>query len=67
MGQMRLDRLLSELGVASRSELRSIIRAGRVKVDGNVVTAPDRRVDAQINTISLDGELLRWIPADCCC
>ena len=60
MGQMRLDRLLSELGVASRSELRSIIRAGRVKVDGAVVTAPDRRVDAQINTISLDGELLRW-------
>ena len=59
MGQMRLDRLLSELGVASRSELRSIIRAGRVKVDGNVVTAPDRRVDAQINTISLDGEVLR--------
>ena len=60
MGQMRLDRLLSELGIASRSELRSIIRAGRVKVDGAVVTAPDRRVDAQINTISLDGELLRW-------
>ena len=60
MGKMRLDRLLSELGVASRSELRSIIRAGRVKVDGAVVTAPDRRVDAQINTISLDGELLRW-------
>ena len=56
MGKMRLDRLLSELGVASRSELR----AGRVKVDGAVVTAPDRRVDAQINTISLDGELLRW-------
>lgn len=60
MGQMRLDRLLSELGVASRSELRSIIRAGRVRIDGTVVTAPDRRVDAQVNTISLDGEVLRW-------
>lgn len=60
MGQMRLDRLLSELGVASRSELRSIIRAGRVRIDGTAVTAPDRRVDAQVNTISLDGEVLRW-------
>ena len=59
MGQMRLDRLLSELGVASRSELRSIIRAGRVRIDGTVVTAPDRRVDTQMNTISLDGEVLR--------
>ena len=59
MGQVRLDRLLSELGVASRSELRSIIRAGRVRIDGTVVTAPDRRVDTQMNTISLDGEVLR--------
>lgn len=60
MSQMRLDKLLSELGVASRSELRSIIRAGRVKVDGAVVTAPERKVDAEASEISLDGEALRW-------
>ena len=60
MSQMRLDKLLSELGVASRKELRDIIRRGRVRVDGAVVTAPEQKVDAERNEISLDGEVLRW-------
>lgn len=33
----RLDKILSEAGVASRKELKSLIRAGRVTVDGAVV------------------------------
>lgn len=57
---MRLDRLLSELGVASRRELRQIIRSGRVRVDGLAVTEPDRRVDPERDEILLDGESVRW-------
>ena len=57
---MRLDRLLSELGVASRSELRQIIRSGRVSVDGAAVTAPEKRIDPDAQRICLDGEELRW-------
>ena len=60
MSQMRLDKLLSELGVASRKELRDIIRRGRVSVDGVTVTAPEHRVDAGASEIRLDGEVLRW-------
>ena len=33
----RLDKILSEAGVASRKELKSLIRAGRVTVDGAAV------------------------------
>jgi len=55
---MRLDRLLSELGVASRSELRQIIRSGRVSVDGVTVTAPEKRVDPEAQQICLDGQAL---------
>jgi pseudouridine synthase len=55
---MRLDRLLSELGVASRSELRQIIRSGRVRVGGQVVTTPECRVDPECDEISLDGARL---------
>ena len=57
---MRLDRLLSELGVATRSELRGIIRSGRVSVDGAAVTAPEMRVDPETQHICLDGEELRY-------
>ena len=60
MTMMRLDRLLSELGAASRSELRQIIRRGRVSVDGVVVTEPERRVDPEGSEIRLDGELLTY-------
>ena len=40
----RLDRILSEAGVASRKELRAMIRAGRVTVDGAAVTDESRKL-----------------------
>ena len=59
MSQMRLDKLLSELGVASRKELRDIIRRGRVSVDGVTVTAPEFKVDPEQSQVCLDGQVLR--------
>lgn len=52
----RLDKLLSDAGVASRKELRSIIRAGRVMVDGRVVTSPEEKVDEQAAQVLVDGQ-----------
>ena len=60
MALMRLDKLLSDMGVASRSELRQIIRSGRVSVDGSAVSEPDRRIDADTSDILLDGEPLNY-------
>ena len=34
---MRLDKLLSNLGVASRAGCRELLKAGRVQVDGQTV------------------------------
>ena len=59
MAQIRLDRLLSELGVASRSELRRIIKSGRVSVDGQTVTGPEQRIDPEKSEVRFDGEPLR--------
>ena len=55
MSLMRLDRALAELGVASRSELRRIIRSGRVSVDGRAVTEPETRIDPSACVLCLDG------------
>ncbi len=60
MAVKRLDRLLSELGVASRSELRQIIRSGRVCVDGAAVTEPERRIDSESSQITLDGVTIHY-------
>lgn len=52
----RLDKLLSEAGVASRKELKTIIRAGRVTVDGTVVKNPEAKVDEQSAAVCVDGQ-----------
>ena len=51
----RLDRILSEAGVASRKELRAIIRAGRVTADGAVVTDESRKFDEAAVHIAVAG------------
>lgn len=51
----RLDKILSEAGVASRKELKSLIRAGRVTVDGAVVRDEAKKFDEAACTIAVDG------------
>lgn len=60
MPQMRLDKLLSDMGIASRKELRDLIRSGRVQVDGRVETHPEAKVDPAQSTLLLDGNELRY-------
>ena len=60
MAQNRLDKVLSDLGVASRKELKEIIRSGRVTVDGQVEKRPERRLEPEQNRIWLDGTALEY-------
>lgn len=55
----RLDRILSEAGVASRKELRAMIRAGRVTVDGAAVTDESRKFDETAVCVTVDGSSVR--------
>ena len=58
MARLRLDKLLADQGVASRSELREIIRSGRVRVNGRVETKPEQKADPETDEILLDGKPL---------
>jgi len=60
MALVRLDKLLSDMGIASRKEIKQMIRSGRVTVDGAAVTAPELKLEAGKAVIRLDGELLRY-------
>lgn len=51
----RLDKLLSQAGAGTRSELRQIIKQGRVTVDGAVVRSPETKIDETVCRIALDG------------
>ncbi len=52
---MSLERALSKLGFASRSEARALIAAGRVAVNGQILTDPAKRVTPEQLAITIDG------------
>lgn len=54
----RLDKYLSDAKVASRKELRTMIRAGRVTVNGVVVTGNDFHVEETQDIVAVDGVAL---------
>jgi 23S rRNA pseudouridine2605 synthase len=54
---MRLVKYLAHAGVASRRAAETLIAAGRVSLDGQVVTDPARDV-GQDSSVSVDGRLL---------
>jgi pseudouridine synthase len=56
---MTLDRVLSRFGVASRTDARQAILAGRVKVNGKVVRDPDLWVQPEQVVLHFDGQRLK--------
>ena len=54
----RLDKFLCDSGVGTRSQVKAILKAGRVAVDGKVEKDNSRKVDPKMQTITLDGETL---------
>src|SRR5215216_5734663 len=55
----RLQRILAARGVASRRVAEAMITAGRVSVDGVVVTELGTRADPTRSVIRVDGNLIR--------
>jgi 23S rRNA pseudouridine2605 synthase len=51
-----LERALSKLGIASRTDARALIAGGRVAVDGRAVRDPLRPVVPERVAIAIDGE-----------
>ena len=52
----RLDKILSHMGVGTRSELKKMVKQGRIHVDGKAVKDSGIQVDPAINIIEADGE-----------
>ena len=56
--KIRLQKFLSEAGVASRRKAEEMIRAGRVKVNGAVAQIGDS-VDPKKDTVTVGGKKIR--------
>jgi 23S rRNA pseudouridine2605 synthase len=56
--KVRLQKVLAQAGVASRRACEGLIAAGRVEVDGEVITQLGARVDPETTVIRVDGRRL---------
>ena len=57
---IRLQKVLSQAGVASRRVAERMILDGRVEVDGHIVTEMGTRVDPKASEIRVDGARIRY-------
>ncbi len=56
--QVRLQKYMASCGVAARRKCETLIRQGRVSVNGHVITELGTRIDPDKDIVSLDGKLL---------
>lgn len=54
-GQVRLQKFLARAGVASRRASEKLVEAGRISVNGQVVTELGTKVDPEADEVRLDG------------
>lgn len=57
---LRLDKYLAELGVGTRSEVKKLIKAKQITVNGVAAAKPEMKIDEQSDEVCLRGEKLHY-------
>ena len=60
MEKMRLNKFLSEAGIASRRKADDLIKEGRIEVNGSVVTELGLKIDPAKDIVKYDGEVVKF-------
>lgn len=55
----RLDKFLCDSGAGTRSQVKQILKSGRVTVDGKTEKDGSRKIDPETQTVLLDGAVTR--------
>lgn len=57
---IRLDKYLAEMSVGSRSDVKKLIKSGKVFVDGKKIIKPKIKLDENMSTVEVDGEKITY-------
>ena len=57
---MRLDKCLADCGLGTRSEVKSLLKAKRITINGKVVTNGKVQVNPETDEILFDGEKIQY-------
>lgn len=60
MSLSRLDKILVSQNVGTRKEVQELIKKGNVKIDNTIQKKYDIKIDPEINTIKVCGEILNF-------
>lgn len=60
MRKERLDKVLANMGVGTRKEVKEMVKAGMVTVNGKVMKAADFKVDVEEDEILCGGKRIRY-------
>ncbi|MGM9619114.1 MAG: pseudouridine synthase [Oscillospiraceae bacterium] len=58
--KQRIDKLVASTGRYTRSEVKKLIRAGAVTVDGRAVRSGEEKVDPETVVLAAEGQTLTW-------
>lgn len=61
MKKLRLDKYLADMQAGTRSEVKQMIRKGRVCLNGETVRSPEQKVDPGEDTVTLDGNAVGYV------
>ena len=52
---VRVDKILSELGFGSRSEIKKYAKAGKIRINDRVIKKADEKVDSERDKLYFEG------------
>ena len=56
----RIDKIIASQGQYSRSEVKKLVKSGRVTLDGSVIKSSDIKADPDKSDIAIDGKSIRY-------
>ena len=57
---MRLDKYLTTLGIGSRTQVKELIKEGKITVNGEKILKPDIHIDENNDEVDLNGVNLKY-------
>ena len=57
---IRLDKYLADMGIGTRTEVKKLIRQGKVKIDDAIVKSPEQKIDTALQKVFCEGQELGY-------
>ncbi len=60
MAEYRLDKYLALNGIGTRSQVKDMIKKGRIRINGEPAKKPEQKINADMDIVSVDGQNLSF-------